>query len=125
VTLRMSLRDRLIRSANSHARRSAVWIKGERISYEQLFTEAEELAKQLDNTVPSGVSIGIYCQRDLTSLRGILAAALSNRPYVPLNPTFPMARLKSILRQSGLGAVICSTETQANALDLLEDSLSE
>ena len=125
MTLRMSLRDRLIRSANSHARRSAVWIKGERISYEQLFSEAEELAKQLDNTVPSGVSIGIYCQRDLTSLRGILAAALSNRPYVPLNPTFPMARLKSILRQSGLGAVICSTETQANALDLLEDSLSE
>lgn len=114
-----SLLSRLEEAASLHASRPALLIEDRAWSYAELFGEARALAARLDAVASPGEAIGIYCQRDSTSLTGILAAVLSGRPYLPLNPSFPAERLQSIIGIARPGAILCASETRAAAVALL------
>lgn len=110
-----SLRSRLLAAEREHAARPALWIDDQRWTYAEMFADARALAAHIDAEVAPGLPIGIYCQRDRTSLLGILAAALSGRPYLPLNPSFPPERLVAIVGIGRPGALLCSEETSGAA----------
>jgi D-alanine--poly(phosphoribitol) ligase subunit 1 len=114
-----TLRARLMAVEKAHAARPALRIEGRQWNYQELFTSARALAAQIDLQVPAGLPIGLYCQRDILSLAGILAAVLSGRAYVPLNPGFPADRLAAIISIARPGAVLCSAHTRDLARMLL------
>lgn len=116
-----SLRNRLLAAERDHAVSPALWIEDQRWSYAELFAEARALGAQIDAEVAPGLPLGIFCQRDQTSLLGILAAALSGRPYLPLNPGFPPDRLAAIVGIGRPGALLCSPETRGSAETILPD----
>ncbi|MFA9232138.1 MAG: AMP-binding protein [Microgenomates group bacterium] len=118
-----SLRNRLLAAERDHAASPALWIEDQRWSYAELFDGARALGAQIDAEAPPGLPLGIFCQRDQTSLLGILAAALSGRPYLPLNPGFPPDRLAAIVGIGRPGAVLCSPETRDGAEMLLPTGL--
>lgn len=114
-----SLRARLLAAEQAHADRPALDCGGRVRSYGALFADARALAARIDAEVAPGLPLGIHCQRDETSLLGILAAALSQRPYIPLNPAFPAEKLASIVGIGRPGAILCAAETRAAAQALL------
>ncbi|MCA8869078.1 MAG: AMP-binding protein [Rhodobacteraceae bacterium] len=119
--MRGTLRERLLASAHRNATASALWVDGRQWDYATLFADAGRLAEQIDREVAPGLPLGILCQRDRISYLGILAAVLSGRPYVPLNPGFPAERLQAIAGLAGLGAILCSAETREAALGLIAE----
>lgn len=109
----MTLRDRLLAAAHAHPGRPALWTEEAALPYEALFARAEALARRLDERLPAGVGLGVHADRGVASLAAILAAALSGRPYVPLNPSFPEERLRAVVAAARLGAILCAPETRA------------
>lgn len=115
-----SLKQRLLAAAQKHATRPALWVEGDSWDYATLFADAQALADQINQQIDPKRPLGIHCQRDRISLLGILAAILSGRAYVPLNPGFPADRLRKVAKGAALGAVLCSEETQAASTALME-----
>ncbi|MBF0453054.1 MAG: amino acid adenylation domain-containing protein, partial [Candidatus Magnetomorum sp.] len=80
----------------------AVVFKHNHLTYSTLNARANALAMQLkDAGAGSDVLIGICVQRSIDMLVGLLAIMKSGSAYVPLDPTFPEQRLKTILSESG------------------------
>lgn len=115
-----SFRQSLRASAERHAARPALWVDGQTLSYAELFERAQALADRIDQRIAPGGALGIYCQRDIPSLTGVLAAVLSGRSYLPLNPTLPEDRLRAVLRLAGPRAIICAPETAAAGVRMAE-----
>ena len=113
------LRDRLLAAEGAHADRTALWVDGAGCTYAELFAEARRLAGLIDAASEPGRPVGVHCQRDRASLVGILAAALGQRPYVPLNPEFPIERLVAIASVARPGVILCSAETEEASLPLI------
>lgn len=113
-----NLRRRLRASALRYASRPALWVDGQTLSYDELFGRAERMAETIDRHVAPGGSVGIYCQRDLPSLVGILAAVLSGRSYLPLNPALPDQRLATILALARPRAILAAEDTIETAIRL-------
>ncbi|MGB3148105.1 MAG: AMP-binding protein [Paracoccaceae bacterium] len=108
----MTLKDRLVAVAERQASSPALWSAGESLNYAQFFAAASSLAAHLDRLLPPGAALGVHCERDRSAMIAILAATLSNRPYVALNPAFPLDRLRSVASLGDVGAIVCSPETQ-------------
>ncbi len=75
------------------------------------YGELEESARRWANAI-IGVSrsrperVGLFAYRSEVSYCGALAALLSGAAFVPLNPTFPVQKTASMVRQAGLDAII-------------------
>ncbi len=120
-----SIRRRLRASALRHADRPALWVDGQTLTYAELFGRAELLAEAIDREVPLRGAIGIHCQRDLVSLTGILAAVLSGRSYLPLNPSLPEQRLATILQLATPLAILSAPDTMDTGIRLAEAASGE
>ncbi len=112
------LRQRLRASAIRHADRPALWVAGQTLTYGELFDRAERLAEAVDRHVEPGGALGIHCQRDLASLTGILAAVLSGRSYLPLNPSLPEQRLAKVLQLAAPRAILSGPDTVETGIRL-------
>lgn len=51
--------------------------------------------------------IGLLLERGAHAYASMWAAISLGRTYVPLNPAYPLGRLKNIIAQSGVSAIIC------------------
>jgi amino acid adenylation domain-containing protein len=87
---------------------AALFIEGQTYTYDTLAERAAHIAGWIhqragENATPR---IGILASRSLTAYAGILGATWAGATYVPLNPGFPSSRLRQILAQAELHALI-------------------
>ncbi|HKV35339.1 MAG TPA: AMP-binding protein, partial [Pyrinomonadaceae bacterium] len=76
----------------------AVVCQGESLSYRQLNTRANELARELVALgVGPEVVVGVLLERSLEMMIGLVAILKAGGGYVPLDPEQPVERLTSIL----------------------------
>jgi D-alanine--poly(phosphoribitol) ligase subunit 1 len=111
----MTLRNRVLAAAHSHSTRLAIWADGDTLSYEALFSQADALAARLSEELPDGAALGLFLDRGIPAIVGILAAVLSSRPYLPLNPAFPGERLAAIINVARPGAILTDATTEGPA----------
>ncbi len=82
-----------------HARRKphspAVIAHDGRLSYAELNERANRLARHLPIAI--GTPVGLFCQRSLEMVVGILGILKAGGAYVPLDPNYPRERIKFIL----------------------------
>ena len=64
--------------------------------------------------------VGVFAHRSEVAYTGILAALYSGGAFVPLNPTFPPARTRSMIQQAGLDAIIVDGRGATQLGDVLE-----
>src|SRR6185369_11054826 len=76
----------------------AVTFEGEQLTYNELNQKANQLARHLQmlGVAPETV-LGIYMERSLEMVCGILGVLKSGAAYVPLDPEYPKDRLSFIL----------------------------
>jgi len=110
-------------SAARHPERLAVLCGDRRLTYRELERWSNQLARLLLRDLPDGGRgperlVGFCLQRSEWLLVSILAIWKTGAGYVPLDPAYPEERLRYILSDSGVGAVL----TEAALADRFEGS---
>lgn len=91
----------------------AVTYQGRELTYAQLNQQADALARQLLATDATSAWIGISTTRSLGMVVGVLAILKAGKAYLPLDPTYPTARLQQITSDAGLHTILCPEQEHA------------
>ena len=79
----------------------AIDYQGHEITYEQLNSKANQLARYLiENGVGPDQPIGIYMNRSIDMVIGLLGILKSGAAYLPMDPMFPRSRLTFMLEDT-------------------------
>ncbi|MEH2221574.1 non-ribosomal peptide synthase/polyketide synthase [Nostoc sp.] len=85
----------------------AVIFENQQLTYQQLNTQANQLAHYLQSLgVGPEVLVGIYLERSLSVIVGLLAVLKAGGGYVPLDPDYPQQRLADISQDSQFSVLI-------------------
>jgi amino acid adenylation domain-containing protein len=105
----------------------ALECEGESLTYAELDARVNKLARYLISTgILRGEVLGIYMERSIHLVVSLLATWKAGATYIPLDPTFPMERLKmvfedlqqpTILTQSRLAADLPHDDTRILCID--------
>ncbi len=107
LALDVSLPVHLARVASTRTEQTAVLFEDQRYTYGELFDRAHSYAAGIRAQLrAAGSVIGTFLSRGPRSLCSLLGIMESGAAYVPLDPTYPRARLEQMLEQSGAKAVI-------------------
>lgn len=94
----------------------AVIFEGQQLTYFQLNAKANQLAHYLQTLgVGPDVLVGVYLERSLEMLIGLLGILKAGGAYVPLDPAHPKERLAFMLEDAQLSVLL----TQAHLIDSL------
>ncbi|UAA37425.1 amino acid adenylation domain-containing protein [Paraneptunicella aestuarii] len=98
----------------------AVTFQGESLSYAELNTQANQLARALMQQVSqeaaigqenSGSLIAICMQPSIEMVVSLLAVLKSGAAYLPVDPAYPQARVQHILHDSGAKIVLVNDDS--------------
>ena len=85
---------------------TAVVDGGRMLSYEEIARRSDALAAEfLKRGIGPGARVGVFAQRSADLVIVPLAIMKAGNAYVPLDPTYPIARLTQIVEQSSLTAI--------------------
>ncbi len=92
----------------------AVTFEGHSLSYRELDHRANQVAHSLraSGTGPDA-PVGIYIDRSLEMIVGMLGILKAGGAYVPLDPAYPRERLEFMLRDSKLSVILTETRLLA------------
>ncbi|MBF2063674.1 MAG: amino acid adenylation domain-containing protein [Calothrix sp. C42_A2020_038] len=94
---------------------AVVW-ENEQLTYRQLNTEANYLAHYLQSIgVKPNFVVGIYLERSLLSIIGLLGILKAGGVYLPLDPNYPQERLAHMVSDSE-ASVLLTQQKLANSL---------
>jgi len=116
------LLDGFRRSVAEFRDRPALWVAGEELTYAELDQRAGRLAaalRGLDRTSKQTAAFLAY--RSATAYASVLGILGAGKAYVPLNPTFPLRRTKTMLEFSGADLLIVGQEGIDQLQELLEE----
>lgn len=101
----------------------AVIFEERQLTYRELNRQAERLATHLqDLGVQPDSLVGIYVERSIEMVVGILAVLKAGGAYVPLDPTAPADRIGYILEDTKIG-VLLTQDSLKSTLDLSDKSI--
>jgi hypothetical protein len=84
---------------------------GESVTYAELARRVVELAATLQAAgVGSDVPVGLFVERSVEMIVGVLAILTAGGAYVPLDPSYPPARLAVVLGEAGAPVVLTRRE---------------
>ncbi|WP_163830561.1 condensation domain-containing protein, partial [Pseudomonas viridiflava] len=85
----------------------ALTFAGETLSYAELDSRANQLARALrERGVGPQVRVGLALERSLHMVVGMLAILKAGGAYVPLDPEYPLERLQYMIEDSGVGLLL-------------------
>lgn len=80
------------------------------LTYAELDGRANQLANHLRKLgVKPGVLVGIFIERSVEMLIGLLGTLKAGGAYVPIDPTFPPERVRYVLEDAGASVVLTQT----------------
>lgn len=101
------------KTAAEHGDRTAIVFQGKSLSYSELNERSNQLAQHIKNQAqPNDKFIGILMERSLELLVSMMAVLKSGHAYVPIDPEYPISRIKHIAEDSELGVILMSPSTQ-------------
>ncbi len=85
----------------------AVVFEGEHLSYGELNRRANRLAHRLRSLgIGPEARVGLYLERSLDLVVGVVGILKSGGAYVPLDPSYPNERIRFMLKDSGARVVV-------------------
>lgn len=93
--------------AREHPDKIAVQSGSQSLSYGKLNAGAEHLAEQLYRMGAGlGHLVGVYLERSVDMVAGVMGVLKSGAAYVPMDPTFPSERLARMVENAKLSAIV-------------------
>lgn len=102
-----------LRSAKAHPDREALRFLGRTLTYADLHAFAAGLAATLQRHgegYGSEPVTAVLGRKSVLAYGGLLAALMRGHAYLPLNPKYPAARLRTCLERCGAGAILVAEE---------------
>jgi amino acid adenylation domain-containing protein len=72
----------------------------EMLTYRQLDELSDALSQAILRAAPDAQRVGISCTRSINMVVGVLAILKAGKAYLPLDPTYPDARLRQLIADS-------------------------
>jgi amino acid adenylation domain-containing protein len=95
--------------------RVALEFKGTTLTYRQLQERSDRLARRLRAAgVRPGVRVGVFLERSLEMVVGLLGVLKAGGTYVPLDPAFPPERLSYMVQDSEAALLLTHAEVEAD-----------
>ena len=117
---RHGLASGFLKSVEAFPERPALVVDNETYSYRQLFDISNRIAGCIDAFANGAPGLtAVLAQRSATAYAGTLAALIAGTGYVPLNPRFPVARLRAMLSSSGSRILVVGSEAAFHLPELL------
>jgi len=92
-------------------------------SYEHLNTEAEQVSQALrSHGIQPDELVGICSYRSLPLIAGLLGILKAGGAYIPLEPDYPEDRLRFMIGDTGISALLVTDELMPRIRQLLESS---
>lgn len=88
------------------------------LSYRELNARANRFANLLLARSASNQPVGVLIERSTDMLAALLGVMKAGRTYIPLDPTHPAARLKHILGEAKISALITDDPTAIGTIDV-------
>ncbi|WP_020617754.1 non-ribosomal peptide synthetase [Paenibacillus daejeonensis] len=89
-----------------------------RLTYHELLAESRRIAARLRaQGAGADTLIGLYTERSLETVTGIMGILMAGAAYVPIDPAFPAERVKYVLEDSGVRIVL----TQVKLMTVLTE----
>jgi non-ribosomal peptide synthetase-like protein len=99
----------------------AVECNGEIITYAELNTRADRLARKLRaEGVQSGALVALYLVKSCDLYATMLGILKAGAGYVPIDPKFPIGRIKSIVEDAGIKVILTDRTLRSNIMDDVE-----
>jgi amino acid adenylation domain-containing protein len=107
-----SLHDAFEAQARRTPDRMAVCAGEDRLSYDELNRRSSRLALELIRA-GAGVEscVGLCVERGVEMIVGMLAILKSGGVYIPIDPDYPAARIRYIVEDGPMVAIVCSMRT--------------
>ena len=97
--------------ARKNPNQKAVVYQDEFITYQELINKANSLAAALNSILKTqGQGIGLFVDRSLDLIIGILGILKSGNAYVPLDPEYPQERIKFIIKDSKIPVLLTQSK---------------
>ncbi|WP_242057692.1 MULTISPECIES: amino acid adenylation domain-containing protein [Nostoc] len=97
---------------------TAVVFENNQLSYHQLNQRANQLARHLRSLgIKPEVLVGIYLERSLEMVVGLLGILKAGGAYLPLDPAYPSEHLAYILEDSQISAIVTTQELVSSLPD--------
>lgn len=123
-----SLRTGFLLSHDKSPNAVAVEVAGESLSYADLYQRAAAIAVTLEQQDARGANANpderpeltaVFGQRSTAVVTGILGILFRGDGYVPLNPTFPTDRTRSMLERSGCRAIVVDEHAEKQIVEVV------
>ncbi|ODS59369.1 MAG: hypothetical protein ABS36_00045 [Acidobacteria bacterium SCN 69-37] len=112
-----SLAEAFERCAARRPEAIAVHYGDQDITYGELSRSSGILARRIETILPpSQELVGLYAERGIELIIGMLAILKAGRAYVPIDPAYPMDRVRFVIRHSGVTSLL-ATCTAVPSLD--------
>ncbi|WDE02114.1 non-ribosomal peptide synthetase [Thalassomonas actiniarum] len=106
--------------------KAALIFKDEQLSYRELNTRANRLARYLQaQGVKADSLVGVCVDRSAEMVISILAILKAGAAYVPLDPSYPKARLQYILEDTGLKHLVNWSQLDIDTLTEAEVHITD
>ncbi|MCC5615367.1 amino acid adenylation domain-containing protein [Nostoc sp. CHAB 5836] len=105
-----------------HPEAVAVIFEGQQLTYQQLNERANQLAHYLqEKGVEREVLVGIFVERSLEMIVGVLGILKAGGAYLPLDPSYPADRLVYMLSDAAVSILL----TQQSLVDSLPENQAQ
>ena len=116
-----SLAQAIKESAVKYPEKTAIKIKDELLTYQELLEKSSQVANTLKKQGADQEAIGIVGQRHMASYVGILGALLAGCYYVPINPKFSKEKIISIINDSNIKFLVGDIDNFYKIKESLDD----
>jgi amino acid adenylation domain-containing protein len=114
------IEDLILTAARRAPDRIAVRTGAATLSYGQLARRAQAIAAELRAAgVGPGHRVGLLVERDLDLLPAIVGALVAGAAYVPLDPGFPADRLRFMVEDAEVAAIVTTSSIAATAAQVI------
>lgn len=111
--------DGFLNCVREHPERPAIEVDDVVISYSETSKKVFTIAQAITNEKSEKHFIGLLAYRSVAAYTGILGILASGKGYVPLNPNFPVKRLRNIIELSMCEILIVGQECYSLVKELL------
>src|SRR3990167_4968482 len=105
--------EKISDACDKYSNLPALKVKGEILSYKQLYQSAAQLANCIKSKTIYSKNIGILSNRSKTTYIGTLACLFAGYSFVPLNKNFPAERLTNMIQSAELEILIVDNSSIA------------
>jgi amino acid adenylation domain-containing protein len=95
----------------------ALWCQGKQLTYDEANRRANQLAHYLQQRgVGPDSLVGVFMDRSLDLMVGLLGILKAGGAYIPLDPTYPRGRLEYMIRDSQVSVLLTQEHLVASLL---------